>query len=118
MSSIAATHSESREFDLLSIIEDLVLYALGLVVYACLLGGVLNLTWNELAAVFSFTEPVGGFWTCVLVVLGAYGAFMVYDSARAHLTADVAGNFGGTVYAAGKIGVLLVLAWAVTNFLA
>ena len=31
----------------------------------------------------------------VLVVLGAYGAFLVSDSARAPLTADVAGNFGG-----------------------
>lgn len=116
---MAATHAETREFNFVSILGDLVRYALGLVVIAFLLGGVLNLTWNELATAFSFLEPLnGGYWTCVIVALGAYGVFLVYDSARAHVTADVVDDFGGTAYTAGKIGVLLVLVWAITNFLA
>jgi hypothetical protein len=113
MTEVAVTPAE--EFALLDWLKTMVLYAVGFAISAALLGGVLNLTWNELANAFSFLDPLGGYWHCVLATLGAYGAFLVYDSARAHKTSDVLGDFSGTMNVAGKIGVLLGLAWVATQ---
>lgn len=118
MSTVAVPHPSEEAFSLTDWVREMIVYAIGLGLSALLLGGVLNMSWNELAGAFSFMEPLGSYWACVIAVLGAYGAYLVYDSARAHRTTDIIGDFNGSARIAGKAGILLLLAWVVSEFLA
>lgn len=118
MSSIAASHSETRVSSIGDWIEAMANYVFGLGLVVVLLASALNLTWNSLAALIGPLDSVGGFWTCVLVVLGAYVASQVYDAARSHDTVNLFDDFGGATLFAGKMGAVVLVAYIVANYLA
>jgi hypothetical protein len=106
-------------FDLVDWVQTQILHACALAVAALALGGVLYYAWNPIAGVFSFLNPIHGYWNCTLVVLGAYAVVMIWNAARSTTTADV---LSGESRAAaldyvGKALVLLALAWLASSVL-
>lgn len=104
-------------------IGGLIQYAIGLTAMVMGAAWALDQTWNSLAAVFSFTNPLGGYWSCALVVLAAYAVFLVYRIADNHVIMfDNSKDFTTALF--GNLGliapflVIAVLAWAITNYLA
>jgi hypothetical protein len=99
-------------------IGNLIVYAIGLVVAVFVLGGALYYTWNPLAAAFSFTQPIHGYWTFTLTVLGLYVVYTVWGAAKTQTTLDVVHSRASALDVAGKAAVVFALAWIIATRLA
>ncbi len=97
--------------------------ALAVFAMAALLGGLLYYTWPVLAPMFSFLDPINGYWNYVLAVLGAYGVFYLYRVVRdgtsfeLDLMGDDMGTLQRALVRAVEPGALLLVAWLIVEYI-
>ena len=101
-------------------IGGMIIFAASLAAAVLALGGTLYYTLPVLATVFTFVDPVGGYWKCTLLVLGAYAAVLVIDAARNQTTVNflAAETRAQALDLVGKLLVLFLVALVISEVLA
>lgn len=117
----AGSASESRPFGL---VRELALRVGAVLGFSALLGGILFYVWNPFAAVFTFLNPIHGYWTCTLVALGAIAVVYIVKSAWSgnlfdldNLHKDPEGVLEQAVKMAVPPGALLMVAWLIVEYI-
>jgi hypothetical protein len=95
-------------------------YGVAMAVTALALAGSLYYTWPVLASAFSFTNPITGYWTYALLVLGAFVVYLVYETVRTGAMANIlaAQSRPRALDFVGKALVLLLITYIIAEWFA
>jgi hypothetical protein len=95
-------------------------YGIAMLVTALALAGSLYYTWPVVAGAFSFTNPISGYWTYTLLVLGAFVVYLVYETVRTGTMANIlsAKSRPHALDFVGKALVLLLITYIIAEYVA